>query len=599
MLSRRAKEGGAATVDPPAGPAAAAGRTVHHSKSMPAHLAAVSASEWLDGEGGAPSGRRRGSTLLKWACVLLALLVLLRHALRPGAGGYTHTSFVTVEGSQFWLDCRPFYLAGFNLETAAEAAAARNAFAAGRRAGGESTLRSLFGRAAASGLNVVRTWAHTSDPAYPLQVSPGVYSEAAFQALDAAIAEAEAAGLRVILSLADNWKRSGGVDEYVDWSTTAPPRDPKFPPINDTQGDVSVEDHSEERRRYEDRRKALFFTDREARRLYRDHVRAVLERRNTLTGRLYRDDPTILAFDLLNELRCSSYETAECTDLVSRWVQDMSQHFKSLDQRHLLTVGSEGFYGERDTMKEVNPGAPGSDWASKAGQDFIANHQLPTIDFAAFHLWPDNWNTHNATFHRKWVEQHYEDCATLLKKPCLLEEFGKRLGNDDDLPSPTDIALHRDNFFVDAYAAVEAGVEGRKGAGGSLYWRWGLNPHDPSHPGAYGVLPQHSTFALISAHAQLLRTHMLVTAPHKKCPLVVDCWVPATSFGGLLRRCEDRPSVCADHRSLAKFELSTKSAGNVTTHTLRSHGPPVFATHAACCLPGLGAFGRGCSTTWV
>ena len=234
----------------------------------------------------------------------------------------------------------------------------------------------------------------------------------------------------------------------MDWSTTAPPRDPKFPPINDTQGDVSVEvtsgaqappvkasagalthaapclspgstlhhnrttprsaganqhsslhvqstgsllkaaplpaprlptpphqDHSEERRRYEDRRKALFFTDREARRLYRDHVRAVskaaggvgvrrrhvmhrfgrlrtvpaccaacrsparsparalpqswaalvvprtpcahptapaqvLERRNTLTGRLYRDDPTILAFDLLNELRCSSYEAS-------------------------------------------------------------------------------------------------------------------------------------------------------------------------------------------------------------------------------------------------------------------------------------------------
>lgn len=37
-----------------------------------------------------------------------------------------------------------------------------------------------------------------------------------------------------------------------------------------------------------------------------------------------------------------SLQTAECTDLVSRWVQDMSQHFKSLDQRHLLTVGSEG-----------------------------------------------------------------------------------------------------------------------------------------------------------------------------------------------------------------------------------------------------------------
>lgn len=34
----------------------------------------------------------------------------------------------------------------------------------------------------------------------------------------------------------------------------------------------------------------------------------VLERRSTVSGRAYKDDPTILGFDLLNELRCSSYE---------------------------------------------------------------------------------------------------------------------------------------------------------------------------------------------------------------------------------------------------------------------------------------------------
>lgn len=34
------------------------------------------------------------------------------------------------------------------------------------------------------------------------------------------------------------------------------------------------------------------------------------------------------------------------------------RHFKSLDQRHLLTVGSEGFWGERDAMRSLNPGVP-------------------------------------------------------------------------------------------------------------------------------------------------------------------------------------------------------------------------------------------------
>lgn len=37
----------------------------------------------------------------------------------------------------------------------------------------------------------------------------------------------------------------------------------------------------------------------------------VLERRNTVSGRAYKDDPTILGFNLLNELRCSSYEARE------------------------------------------------------------------------------------------------------------------------------------------------------------------------------------------------------------------------------------------------------------------------------------------------
>ena len=61
-------------------------------------------------------------------------------------------------------------------------------------------------------------------------------------------------------------------------------------------------------RDYEIRRHALFFTDAGARALYRQNARQALLRRNTVNGRLYRDDPTIMAWGLLNEPRCEAWK---------------------------------------------------------------------------------------------------------------------------------------------------------------------------------------------------------------------------------------------------------------------------------------------------
>ena len=47
--------------------------------------------------------------------------------------------------------------------------------------------------------------------------------------------QARRCGIRVILSLVDNWKYPGGVDEVVDWSPTAPRRTQDRPP--DKEGD--------------------------------------------------------------------------------------------------------------------------------------------------------------------------------------------------------------------------------------------------------------------------------------------------------------------------------------------------------------------------
>lgn len=38
-----------------------------------------------------------------------------------------------------------------------------------------------------------------------------------------------------------------------------------------------------------------------ARNAFKDYVKAILTRRNSITGVLYKDDPTIMAWDLANE----------------------------------------------------------------------------------------------------------------------------------------------------------------------------------------------------------------------------------------------------------------------------------------------------------
>jgi mannan endo-1,4-beta-mannosidase len=161
-------------------------------------------------------------------------------------------------------------------------------------------VRSLLDRAQAAGLNVLRTWAHPVSPQYALQPAPGQYNEAAFRGLDYLLDEARKRGVRLLLALTDNWQPTGGADQFVSWA-----------------GGATHED---------------FFTAERAPALYKEHVRVVLTRVNTVNGQAYRDDPTIFAWDLINEPRCY-----RCGAALERWVKEMAAFVKSIDPNHLLT----------------------------------------------------------------------------------------------------------------------------------------------------------------------------------------------------------------------------------------------------------------------
>jgi len=69
-----------------------------------------------------------------------------------------------------------------------------------------------------------------------MQVSPGKYDERGLKSLDFVLETARKYGLQVVLSFIDNWKYYNGVDQYLDWSTTAPNRT-MASPFKDLQGD--------------------------------------------------------------------------------------------------------------------------------------------------------------------------------------------------------------------------------------------------------------------------------------------------------------------------------------------------------------------------
>lgn len=64
----------------------------------------------------------------------------------------------------------------------------------------------------------------------------------------------------------------------------------------------------------------------------------------------------------------------------------MATYVKSIDKKHLLDVGMEGFYGNSTPEKKyLNPGG------IVFGTDFLIHNQIKGIDFATFHAYPDIW----------------------------------------------------------------------------------------------------------------------------------------------------------------------------------------------------------------
>lgn len=214
------------------------------------------------------------------------------------------------------------------------------------------------------------------------------------------IVEARRNGIRLILSLVNNLNAFGGKAQYVRWAEEA---------------GINVSTLTD-----------AFFSHPKIKDYYKAYIKAILARKNTLSGVKYFGEPAILAWELINELRCESSSSAH---VLQAWIAEMAAYIKSLDQKHLVTVGLEGFYGINSTKRlESNPG----EWAATLGLDFIQNSMIKDIDFASVHAYPDSWIPDadleaKSHFLAQWVDSHISDGDDILKKPVLFTEFGSSL----------------------------------------------------------------------------------------------------------------------------------------------------------------------------
>ncbi len=281
-----------------------------------------------------------------------------------------------------------------------------------------------------------------------LQTAPGVYNQDLLEGLDYLLAELEKRGMKAVLYLNNSWEWSGGYSTYLEWAGEGKAVNPAI-------------DGYEAYMNYASK----FVTNDKAKELAANHVRNIVGRVNSITGKPYSETPAIMAWQIGNEPRCFNPDNKEA---FANWLASTAQLIKEIDSNHLVSVGSEGKVGCEGDIDL---------WA--------AIHANPQIDYATIHIWPYNWGwvTESTTVDSlsracrmtsDYINEHYATLANVLvndsnaySKPIVLEEFG--YPRDNMAIAVGSPVTARDGYYRHVFSEVRNSNK----LAGVNFWGWG------------------------------------------------------------------------------------------------------------------------------
>lgn len=284
------------------------------------------------------------------------------------------SSFVTQQGTELLLNDAPFRFAGTN-----------NYYMHYKS---NEMIDTVLDDAAAMGLNAIRVWGFMEgiSHGHTMQHKPGEYTppegtKSALERLDYTVSQANKRGIRVVIALTNNWGDFGGMPQYVKW--------------------------------FEGTHHDDFYRNPKIRQAYKNYVEHLINHTNQYTGVSYKDDPTIMTWELGNEPRAQSDKSGE---LLYQWTAEMSDFVREQAPKQLIALGTEGFFNRPNEEDWAYNGNEGVDW-----ERIIT---LPNINYGTFHLYPEHWGKHNAEqWGTQWIIEHAQ-AAKLANKPAVLEEYG-------------------------------------------------------------------------------------------------------------------------------------------------------------------------------
>ena len=273
-----------------------------------------------------------------------------------------------------------------------------------------------------------------------LQPAPGVYNDTLLRGLDRFLVELGKRDMQAVLYLNNSWEWSGGYGQYLEWATG----EKTLIPLIDGYWPFMQQMRK-------------FQTSEPAQNLFYNHVRAIVGRTNSITGKPYKDDPAIFSWQIGNEPRCFSDDPLIRDGFIG-WMTETARIIKELDHNHLLSTGNEGLMGcenDPELVERVNT--------------------IPGVDYMTIHIWPYNWGwakadslaeTLDSALARtdEYVSQH-AFVALRLGLPIVVEEFGfPRDGFSESREASTSC---RDRYYAHIFDLVRS-----KTLDGANFWGW-------------------------------------------------------------------------------------------------------------------------------